>query len=347
MKKITLLLVAFSTVFSFAQTDALEDQMKKKGKRDTLDGWKFDGKVSILGTQTSLTNWVAGGFNSVTFSTNMFFSADYTKGRGLWENRLDFGYGLMRQADRIFANTDEKWIKTDDRLEIFSKYSRPVTRDTVPGPWSYAAALNFRTQTTAGYAYPEDQTEISGFLAPAYLIGAIGWDYKPVPAEGSDHKFTAFLAPLTVKTTFVNDTILANAGAFGVEKAFVNEAGVYVPGQTFRAELGGYARMLYNYKFGPLNKDGKKHMFFTTKLDLFSNYLDGHPERIDVFWDNIIGMTLGKKEMIGLEFITSLIYDDDIDISVKDAEGVEIANGPRVQFKQYFGVGITWNLDSK
>ena len=337
MKKTVLILITLCANLSFAQTDELEKDIKKTPK-DTLDGWKYDGKISVLGTQTSLTNWVAGGFNSVTFSTNLYFQANYKKGKSYWENRLDFGYALMRQGDKIFAGADQKWIKTDDRLELFSKYSRTISEE-----WSYGAALNFRTQTTAGYAYPNDTTEISGFLAPAYLLGAVGWDYKPT-FEG-DSEFAAFLAPLTLKTTFVNDSTLANAGAFGVEEAFINDAGEYVPGRKFRAEFGGYVRLFYKLKFGPTNEKGKKHMFFTTKLDLFSNYLNGHPERIDVFWDNILGITLGKREIIGLELITSLIYDDDIDISVTNDDGVEVAKGPRVQFKQFFGVGLTWNLD--
>jgi len=47
--------------------------------------------------------------------------------------------------------------------------------------------------------------------------------------------FPAFLSPLTVKMTIVNDDILSAAGAFGVE-----------PGKKFRAELGAYANILYN-----------------------------------------------------------------------------------------------------
>mgnify|MGYP007103361275 CR=1 FL=1 len=49
-------------------------------------------------------------------------------------------------------------------------------------------------------------------MAPGYGLAAIGFDYKP------NDKFSAFIAPVTGKFTFVNDDSLAKFGAFGVQK---------------------------------------------------------------------------------------------------------------------------------
>jgi hypothetical protein len=76
---------------------------------------------------------------------------------------------------------------------------------------------------TAGYNYPDDSTKISDFFAPAYLVLALGLDYKP------DAYFSVFLAPVTEKFTFVTDQVLSDAGAFGV-----------TPGKTSLSEFGGY-----------------------------------------------------------------------------------------------------------
>ena len=88
-----------------------------------------------------------------------------------WENSLDFGYGILRQSEQLFSSTGEKLIKTDDRIDITSKYGKRASEH-----WYYAGLVNFRTQTTAGYDYAiDDVTEISGFMAPGYLLGAIVW----------------------------------------------------------------------------------------------------------------------------------------------------------------------------
>ena len=63
-----------------------------------------------------------------------------------------------------------------------------------------------------GYKYTDAGREkISDLFSPAYLLVALGLDYKP-----SDH-FSAFIAPITGKLTFVTDQKLSDAGAFGVK----------------------------------------------------------------------------------------------------------------------------------
>ncbi len=84
--------------------------------------------------------------------------------------------------------------------------------------------MSFKTQMTPGYNYPNTEDKISDLLAPAYLLFSLGMDYKPTP------EFSLFLSPLTSKNTIVNDDLLSDAGAFGVE-----------PGKKFRSELGAYA----------------------------------------------------------------------------------------------------------
>jgi hypothetical protein len=235
----------------------------------------------------------------------------------------------MNQSNNLFDANGEKWIKTDDRIDLTSKFGQKAfNREKL----YFAALTNFRTQTTAGYAYPNDSIEISGFMAPAYWLTAIGFDYKP------NDKFSLFVAPITYKATFVNDQTLADAGSFGVDAALLdaNKLPILGTGKRFRSEFGGYLRMQYKTKLA-------ENIAFTTKLDLFSNYLDGHPERIDINWENLLEIKLWK--FLSANLSTHLIYDDDIDVSIKDSDGVETAFGPRVQFKQVFSLGLSWKID--
>ena len=327
MKKLFLaLLLGATTLSSFAQVTDKEKAVRAQSK-DTLDGWNLGGMISITGAQSTFTNWNAGGVNSIALNGLLNYHANLKKGNATWENNFTVGYGLIRQG-----NKNASWIKSDDRLNFYSKYGQKASEH-----WYYAGLMDFMTQMTPGYNYPNDSVVISRFMAPGYLLSAIGMDYKP------SKSFSMFVAPITGKYTFVNDDTLANAGAFGVDPAEFDAFGTMItPGKKFRAELGGYLKLRYEQKF-PLNEEKERqNISFSTSLSLFSNYLN-NPERIDVNWDVFAQVQLWKK--ITLTLATNLIYDDDVNIAVdEDGDGTDDAFGPRLQFKQVFGIGITYEF---
>ena len=174
-------------------------------------------------------------------------------------------------------------------------------------------------------------------MAPGYVIGAVGVDYKP------NKYLSFFISPATSKNTFVNDVDLANAGAFGVRGAELDTAGnVITPGEKFRTEIGGYIRFIFQKN--DFEAKFLKNVSIMSKLDLFSNYLD-RPENIDVNWETLITMKI--NEILSVSISTQLIYDDDIDIQVdNNGDGVIDAVGPRVQFKEILGVGVAYNFSN-
>ena len=305
---------------------AQEDELKKNAEKvkptsaDTTQGWKTGGMGSLTFAQVSLTNWAAGGQNSSAFNSALNLFANYKKGHISWDNNLDMGFGLVRQGL-------DDLRKSDDRIDFSSKFGRQAFQSQ---KWYYAMMLNFRTQFAPGYNYPNDSVQISKFLAPGYTTLAIGLDYKPIK------NMTIFLAPLTSKVTIVNDQILADAGAFGVNAAEYDTAGVKTKdGSKIRYELGGYLK--FNYK-----TDIGKSATYITRLDLFSNYLH-NPQNIDVMWENNLVIKVGKY--IGVTFSTLMIYDDDVEVAVdRNSDGVNDGIGPRLQFRQIFGVGFSYKF---
>jgi hypothetical protein len=299
-----------------AQTTEAEKAIRTLSK-DSIMGWKTGGLIGITISQASFTNWAAGGQNTIALGGLVNLFANYKSEHSSWDNMLDMGYGLLKQG----KNGD--FIKTDDKVDLTSKYGRKAS-----SKWYYAGLVNFKTQMTAGYNYPDVSTKISDLLAPAYILAAIGMDYKP-----SD-KLTAFVAPITSKNTIVNDEALANAGAFGVEAATYNENGdIVTAGKRSRSEVGGYVRMVYQQTYF---KD--KSVSILSKLDLFSNYKT-NPQNIDISWETIIGLKVNK--FITTTITTHLIYDDDIDIAFdNNNDGVIDGSGPRTQFKEVIGVGL-------
>ena len=321
LKLFAFVLIASVSFNSSAQITDAEDDIRKE-RVDSLDGWRKGFAASLTGSNVGFSNWAAGGVDAISINSSLNLYANLKKGPATWDNNLDLGYGLVKQGD---AN----WIKADDRIDLTSKFGRRASKN-----WYYAALMNFRTQFTAGYSYPNDTIEISGFLAPAYTLLAAGMDYK---LERKKVKFSMFIAPLTAKFTFVNDQTLANAGAYGVLGAIYEGVSniILEPGKRFRAELGGYFRSQLDWQMA-------ENIKFTTGLDLFSNYLN-NPQNIDVNWQTGLEVKLWK--FLTLSFATHLIYDDDIDVPIYDDSGTEIGQGPRVQFKHLTGVGLAWKVN--
>ena len=119
--------------------------------------------------QTSLTNWAAGGQNSFAINGLLSTFANYKRGKTVWVNSLDLGYGLLKQGESGYR-------KTDDKFDFLSKYGYEAFKN-----FYYAALLNFKTQMAPGYKYTDaaGQKQISDLFAPAYLLVALGLDYKP------------------------------------------------------------------------------------------------------------------------------------------------------------------------
>lgn len=307
MKKIILILLSAISLTALAQHN-----------ETTKSNWEIDGTSRLNFSQVSLKNWHAGGQNSVSLNGLMNINARKSKGKGSWENFLEIGYGTIKQGQN-------NWIKTDDRIDFTSKYSYKAKHN-----WNYAALLNFKTQLTAGYDYPNDSIKISGLFSPAYFLESFGFEYK------IDNKFSFYIAPITLKATIVGNQELANLGAFGVEGAEIDTAGNIIrEGQNTRTEFGGYIRVHYDTKV-------IENINFNTKLELFSNYLD-NPQDIDVNWMSML--TLKVNKFISATLSTQLIFDKDIDIATdSDNDGIKDTFEPEVQFKEVFGLGLNYNF---
>ena len=309
---VILLLSGFYTM-SFSQITDAEENLRIQNA-DSTQGWEKGGIFSLNLAQTSLTNWAAGGSNSFAINGLMSTYVNYKRNKSVWVNSLDVGYGLLKQGG-------SGYMKTDDKFDFLSKYGYEAFKN-----FYYAALLNFKTQMAPGYKYPDVTNKISDLFSPAYLIVALGLDYKP-----SDH-FSAFIAPLTEKITFVTDQKLSDAGSFGVK-----------PGHKTLSEFGGYLRAIYTKN--DFKNELLKNVTFTTKVDLFSNYTN-KPQNIVVNWETLIAFKVNK--FISANINTQLIYDDKILIptdrngngTIEPGEGVR----SKIQFKEILGIGFSYNF---
>lgn len=303
-----------------SKIDSLEVKKEDIIKSDTNKLWKKGGLIGADFSQASYTNWAAGGVNSLSGVALFNIFANYKSAKTSWDNSLDLAYGVIK----IGKNNIQK---SDDKIEFTSKFGQYASKN-----WYYAALLNFKTQFDVGYNLPDDSTIVSHFMAPATTIGALGLDYK-----SKDKSLSFFVSPLTGKITFVNDQRLADAGAFGVQAAEYDSAGVKTKdGAIIRYEFGGFLKMTFK-------KDLFKNVNLQTKLELFTNYLN-HPENIDVNWETILTMKINR--FLSCTVNTQLIYDHDIPVPFEKVEGGQTISGtgPRLQFKEVLAVGLAYKF---
>ena len=287
-----------------------------KAQNDTI--WKRGGVFNVAFNQVSLSNWAAGGENSAALNAFANLFANYRKGNVNWDNTLDMGYGTTKLGS-------EGIRKNDDRFELNTKFGYNAYKSKL----YYTALFNFRSQFTDGFNYPRTDSSrfISRFAAPAFTLLALGIDYKP-----TDY-FSIFISPVTARMVIVNDSTLSSEGAFGVD-----------PGKKIRSEIGAYL----NTRF---QKEIVKNITVLNKLDLFSNYKESS-QNIDINWEFLLSMKVNKAITVSLG--TQLIYDDNTKILLfDDKNGARIpklkedgtqASGPRVQFRQLFGIGLAYKF---
>jgi len=305
MQKVVLALSCLIfTINSVAQDKTIQELRKESGKTIAKDNsdtipktWKTGGLFNGTVGQTSLQNWAAGGDQfSINANGLLNLFAFYKKGRHSWDNSLDLELGYVN-------TTSLGTRKTNDRMDLVSKYGCQLFDH-----WYLSGLVNFRSQFTDGFTYPNDTTKIktSSFLAPAYVIVSLGMDWKP------KDNISIFISPVTSRWVIVKDDSLSAKGAYGVDT-----------GKTVRNEIGAYLTV-------NCTKELVKHLTYKGKLDLFSNYKH-NPRNIDLYMNNLFSMNLykGLSFNIGADFI----YDDDQKSFGKDK------NSPRLQVRQFIGIG--------
>ncbi|MGE5425172.1 MAG: DUF3078 domain-containing protein [Syntrophothermus sp.] len=305
MKKVTFLFIAICFCTGVSAQDTISKIVAKhEFVPDTVKPWLVSGMFTLNFNQAYFENWSAGGDNALGLNSLLNLKADYKKGKFSWMNNLDLAYGLQLNS---VGSSEQQFRKTDDKIDLTTSFGYQI------GPkWDLSFLANFKTQFSAGYKYPDDSTKISNFMAPGYLIAGIGFTYKPSPW------FSLFLSPLSERLTFVLDKTLSDQGAFGVDSS-----------KTIKNELGAYIR-------ATLNKDITKSINITSTLDLYTNYLKDFGN-IDVNWNLLIILKVNK--FLATTINTQLIYDNDVQIT--DSNG---KTGPRTQFRENIGVGISYKI---
>ncbi len=260
------MLFLFATIAGTAQ-----EQTDEKGY---VDGkWVTTGVAGINLSQTALSNWSAGGENSLAGNAYLNGKLLRKSGNWLWQNTLVLEYGLSN-------NRSDGTRKTNDFIGLATQLGYSTNN-----VWFYTGMADLKTQFARGYNYPDKTQYISTFFAPAYSTVSVGLEYRPKA------NYSIYLSPIAAKLTFVEDDYLSSIGAFGVD-----------PGDRFRAEMGAYLK-------GRIEQQLMENVKLVSIADFFTSY-DDQFGNIDVNWDVLISMKINK--FLSASLNTTLKYDNDV-----------------------------------
>ncbi|MEN6456551.1 MAG: DUF3078 domain-containing protein [Prolixibacteraceae bacterium] len=287
-----------------------ESSLRKVQQRyNVVTPWTLTGRSNLGFTQTTLSNWKAGGDNSLAFLFVFDGAADYAKNDITWRNSFQLRNGWVKPGG-------DKIEKNDDAVELISRFGVKAAKN-----WYYSAEGDFRTQFFNGYKYPNRNQAISGFLSPAYLVVKLGFDYNP------NKELSLLLSPLSAKMTYVKDTAKVDPTSYGIEE-----------GENTYWQTGLSADLNWKKQITP-------NVIYNTKYKMFVNYASPF-SKFDIRWENDLSVQLSTFISMNIRYY--LVYDDDAKFKTGrfNSEGAEIMKA-KWQMKELITVGFSYTLNKK
>ena len=341
MKKgLLTVLLAGSLISSQAQEVLKTEDVKKELSVENTDtiAWIRTGIFTIGANEGFLHNWASGGeLASLAVNGVLHASLIRLHHRNIWSNNIDAVYGLTYNYSNTFVPR-----KTADRIDFTSRYGRQLKYSD---HLFFSALFNLKSQFTKGYDYAVPDWEFkptSAAFSPAYLTLAAGMEYR----RGSN--LSLFLSPIAAREILADAVYTSRKaeGAFGIDS-----------GKTSKFQLGAYFSGKYRANLTP-------SILFTSRLDLYSNYLakntkdetgrivkKDNPGNIQVLWDNLfvfktfksLSMTLGLTMIYDNNFPYSKTFPDKLTgtPTLKNQPGNDLG---WMQINQVFTLGLAYKI---
>jgi Protein of unknown function (DUF3078) len=313
MKRILTLAVSFGfAIQTNAQTPAEAEALEKKVRTDNTtlpQGWTKGGTVNLAFNQTHTSNWISASERYQMGIAGLVTAfGNKKKGTTLWLNNAMLQMGVLRSP-----STFNQFRKNSDQLTLSSMYAPQIKPK-----WYYGANLDLRTQLGStldyntvtktevkdGKTIPTQWRKTGGFMTPGNIRAGLGVMYTP------NKQFRIYFSPLTASITTKLAKYARPLNIYGVDA-----------GKSIDFGFGALVRADYQNKF-------KNGMTYTSRLDLFTNYLDQPFTHTNVDWINGVGFTIGKSITAAVNLNFRYYHDEIQDL----------------QFMQMLGLGFNYKL---
>lgn len=287
---------------------------------DSTNIWSTSAIGALNMNQNQLSNWSAGGENSIAGTVTWEQVIHYRYNNFSYTGNAALAYGLMNQAESGIR-------KTDDKINLTSKANFLAF-----GRWHYTLLADFQSQFDKGYKYPDDSTVVSNFFAPAILTISLGMDYH------INEYISMMISPASGKMIFVQNQALADKGSYGVKEAIKDSEGnILHHGEMFKGEIGLALSTTWQQEI-------KKNILLFSRLNIHNNYIDPEPSNrwnFDIDWETRFNFVITDYLTTSLK--AHILYDHNIRMDkYKNIEGKKtvVGQSPVVQFKEALGIGL-------
>lgn len=154
-------------------------------------------KSGLKLTQSSFTNWAAGGNNAFAGRAHINVEHKYTSPYFNIHNIFDSAFGLQ--------SSDGITLKNEDFFRLSTTPSWRFAEH-----WELSSPFEIKSQFIDSYVSAEDRTVTSTFFAPAYLNLSMGIKYN-----NTKKTLDLYFAPVSGNMIMVLDKMIADKGTFG------------------------------------------------------------------------------------------------------------------------------------
>jgi len=276
-----------------------------------IDGRKYlKSKVDTTGRKSG---WEIYGANTLTVNQNTF--SNWISGG---ENsvsfiaKVDYEFNYRKKRNLWDNRVIMEYGFLDNKTNGTRKTSDNINITSSYGylwkkNWYLTGSVNLRSQFAPGYDFGTNpKTLKSNLFSPAYVSIGIGANYHP------HANFSVSIHPITSRTTIIADKRLQKKGNYGLTK----------DNELLYFEIGAYIGARYKFKI-------MENVTYDNNIGLFSNY-GNQPLNIDVVYSGVLNMKINN--FMTTQLTLNLAYDED---QIK-----------KTQFKQTFGVGLTYKFDN-
>ena len=271
--------------------------------------WTLSGKTNLGLSQTGITKWKSGGESSFSFLFTFYGKANYAKDKVTWNNSLNIYDGWIKPGG-------ESIQKNEDEIDLISRIGYKAAKS-----WKYSAEGSFKSQLFNSYNYPDREDVISKFISPVYVNLKFGMDFNP------NKDLSLLISPLSFKMIYVNNTNEVDVTDYGIDE-----------GKKTYLQPG------FNLDFA-WKKNFSDDISYSTKYNLFMNYLSPTDDIPDMDWESIL--TIQVNTFISITTRIHLIYDNDVQFKVGEEEDGTAIMDTRWQMKDILSVGFIYNLNKK
>jgi len=271
--------------------------------------WTLSGKTNLGLSQTGITKWKSGGESSYSFLFTFLGKANYSKNDMTWNNTLNLYDGWIKPGG-------EQLQKNEDEIDLTSRIGYKAAKS-----WKYSSEIAIKSQLFNSYNYPDREDVISKFISPVYFNLKIGMDYSP------NKDLSILITPISFKMIYVNDSSEVDVTDYGIDEG---KKTYWQPGLNIDLAW---------------KKDFSDDISYSTKYNLFLNYLDPSDDIPDMDWESNI--TIQVNTFISITARLNLKYDNDVTFKVgEDDEGNSIME-TRWQMKDILSIGFIYSLNKK